>query len=90
LQWVDLEVKLAFARRLMAALFAKPEAPSQFAGKIGWQDCLARLLVKRQLVPGKFIEFKHTSILCPIKPPITNMWLYSNNTVLFYKYFPKL
>jgi hypothetical protein len=45
-------VKLAFARRLMAAIFAKPEAPSQFATKIGWQDCLARLLVKRQLGPG--------------------------------------
>jgi hypothetical protein len=58
LQWVDLEVKLAFARRLMAALFAKPEAPSQFASKIGWQDCLARLLVKRQLVP----DLEHSSV----------------------------
>jgi len=42
----------------MAALFAKPEAPSQFASKIGWQDCLARLLVRKQLVP----DLEHSSI----------------------------
>ena len=42
----------------MAALFAKPDAPSQFATKIGWQDCLARLLVKKQLVP----DLDHSSV----------------------------
>lgn len=42
----------------MGALFAKPEAPSQFASKIGWQDCLARLLVRKQLVP----DLEHSSI----------------------------
>jgi hypothetical protein len=42
----------------MAALFAKPEAPAQFASKIGWQDCLARLLVKKQLIP----DLEHSSM----------------------------
>jgi len=42
LQWTSIEIKLAYCRRLITTLFAKPEAPTQFASKTGWQDCLAK------------------------------------------------
>jgi hypothetical protein len=42
LQWTSIDVKIAYCRRLITTLFAKPEAPSQFANKTGWQDCLAK------------------------------------------------
>ena len=51
LQWSSLDIKLEMARRLMSFMFSKPEIPSHFAKQIGWQDCLARLLVKRMVKP---------------------------------------
>ena len=51
LQWASLDIKLEIARRLMSCLFAKPDTPSQFAKQVGWQDCIARLLVKKMLKP---------------------------------------
>ena len=38
----DVEVKLAISRKLMNILFAKSDAPTQFARQLGWQECLAR------------------------------------------------
>ena len=38
----DVEVKLAISRKLMNILFAKCDAPTQFARQLGWQECLAR------------------------------------------------
>ena len=51
LQWSSLDIKLEIARRLMSFMFSKPDIPSYFAKQIGWQDCLARLLVKRMVKP---------------------------------------
>ncbi len=51
LQWSDVSTKLEAARRIMTCLFAKPEVPQNFAKQIGWQECLAKLLVKKMLKP---------------------------------------
>ena len=51
LQWSSLDIKLEIARKLMSFMFSKPEIPTHFAKQIGWQDCLARLLVKRMVKP---------------------------------------
>ena len=36
------DVKLSISRKLMRILFAKTDAPMQFARQLGWQECLAR------------------------------------------------
>merc|ERR1712223_1387754 len=51
LQWSSLDIKLEITRKLMSFMFSKPEIPTHFAKQIGWQDCLARLLVKRMVKP---------------------------------------
>ena len=51
LQWSSLDIKLEIARKLMSFMFSKSEIPCNFARQIGWQDCLARLLVKRMVKP---------------------------------------
>ncbi len=51
LQWSDTATKLEVARRIMTCLFAKPDVPQNFARQIGWQECLAKLLVKKFIKP---------------------------------------
>ena len=37
-----IDAKLSICRRLMRVLFAKTDAPLQFAKQIGWQECICR------------------------------------------------
>ena len=40
LKAADLNIKLGISRKLMRVLFAKSDAPTQFAKQVGWQECI--------------------------------------------------
>ncbi|XP_049530577.1 neurobeachin-like protein 1 isoform X2 [Anopheles darlingi] len=40
-------LKLEIARRLMTSTFTKPKAPQMIAKQVGWQESIARLLIKK-------------------------------------------
>ncbi|XP_058062662.1 neurobeachin-like protein 1 isoform X2 [Anopheles bellator] len=43
----SLTLKLEIARRLMTSTFTKPKAPQMIAKQVGWQESIARLLIKK-------------------------------------------
>uniref|UniRef100_A0A182N771 DUF4704 domain-containing protein n=1 Tax=Anopheles dirus TaxID=7168 RepID=A0A182N771_9DIPT len=43
----ELSLKLEIARRLMTSTFTKPKAPQMIAKQVGWQESIARLLIKK-------------------------------------------
>ncbi|KFB43538.1 AGAP003395-PA-like protein [Anopheles sinensis] len=43
----NLSLKLEIARRLMTSTFTKPKAPQMIAKQVGWQESIARLLIKK-------------------------------------------
>ncbi|XP_055608825.1 neurobeachin-like protein 1 isoform X2 [Uranotaenia lowii] len=45
----SLPLKLEIARRLMTATFTKPKAPQMIARQVGWQESIARLLIKKPI-----------------------------------------
>jgi len=59
----DTSTKLEIARRIMTWLFARPEMPQHFAKQIGWQESVARLLVKRLLNPDGSDAFIDDAII---------------------------
>nr|XP_040227141.2 neurobeachin-like protein 1 isoform X2 [Anopheles coluzzii] len=44
---LELSLKLEIARRLMTSTFTKPKAPQMIAKQVGWQESIARLLIKK-------------------------------------------
>ena len=51
LQLAKLETKLEVARRLVTLIYSHPHAAGMLARQLGWQGCVARLLVKEVVVP---------------------------------------
>ena len=51
LQLASLDTKLELARRLLTLVYSHPHAPGMLARQIGWQGCIARLLVKEVVRP---------------------------------------
>ncbi|XP_059473157.1 neurobeachin-like protein 1 isoform X2 [Neocloeon triangulifer] len=45
-----IEIKLEAARKILTTTFMRPNAASQFAKQVGWQECISRLLVKKPIV----------------------------------------
>ncbi|XP_053679026.1 neurobeachin-like protein 1 [Anopheles nili] len=43
----NLSLKLEISRRLMTSTFTKPKAPQMIAKQVGWQESIARLLIKK-------------------------------------------
>ncbi|KAL1394330.1 hypothetical protein pipiens_012033, partial [Culex pipiens pipiens] len=43
----NLSLKLEIAKRLMTSTFTKPKAPQMIAKQVGWQESIARLLIKK-------------------------------------------
>uniref|UniRef100_A0A182W0M1 DUF4704 domain-containing protein n=1 Tax=Anopheles minimus TaxID=112268 RepID=A0A182W0M1_9DIPT len=43
----ELSLKLEIGRRLMTSTFTKPKAPQMIAKQVGWQESIARLLIKK-------------------------------------------
>ena len=50
-----IDAKLSICRRLMRVLFAKTDAPLQFAKQIGWQECICRCVPFYSSQWGKFL-----------------------------------
>uniref|UniRef100_A0A182PS34 DUF4704 domain-containing protein n=1 Tax=Anopheles epiroticus TaxID=199890 RepID=A0A182PS34_9DIPT len=44
---LELSLKLEIARRLMTSTFTRPKAPQMIARQVGWQESIARLLIKK-------------------------------------------
>jgi len=51
LQLASLETKLEVARRLLTLIYSHPHAAGMLARQMGWQGCIARLLVKEVVIP---------------------------------------
>eukprot|EP00090_Calanus_glacialis_P023550 TRINITY_DN363_c0_g1_i1.p1 TRINITY_DN363_c0_g1~~TRINITY_DN363_c0_g1_i1.p1 ORF type:complete len:2732 (-),score=430.45 TRINITY_DN363_c0_g1_i1:184-7587(-) len=47
----DIDIKLELARKILTLVYSYPHAPSMISRQIGWQGCIARLLVKEMVQP---------------------------------------
>lgn len=45
----EIVVKLEVAKRLLQTVFVKPNSSQQIAKQIGWQECIARLLIRKPI-----------------------------------------
>lgn len=46
----DIPIKLEVAKKLLQVTFLKPTAPQSIAKRVGWQESVARLLIKKPIV----------------------------------------
>ena len=51
LQLADIDIKLELARKLLSLVYSHPAAPATLSRQVGWQGCLARLLVREIVQP---------------------------------------
>ena len=47
----DIDIKLELARKILILVYSHPQASGSFFKMIGWQNCIARLLVKEMVQP---------------------------------------
>ncbi|KAI9560727.1 putative neurobeachin-like protein 1-like isoform X3 [Daphnia sinensis] len=45
----NLEIKLEFSKRLLGFMLSRPNAPSAFVKQTSWQECIARLLIRKPI-----------------------------------------
>ncbi|XP_046650912.1 neurobeachin-like protein 1 isoform X2 [Daphnia pulicaria] len=45
----NLEIKLEFSKRLLGFMLSRPNAPSTFVKQTSWQECIARLLIRKPI-----------------------------------------
>lgn len=52
----DINLKLDIAKKLLQATFLKPTAPQSIAKKVGWQESISRLLIKKPITSKPDVE----------------------------------
>ena len=51
LHLADLDLKLELARKILVLVYSHPQAPANIYKHVGWQGCIARLLIKEMVQP---------------------------------------
>lgn len=72
LHLMDLQLKLEIARRLLATTFNKPKSPQMIAKHIGWQESIARLLIKKPIANASSTSEKDDLALPDMEEMVKN------------------